>query len=190
MSTSLTVMSKAERLELAKVIRLRAKVAKDETAAEEKRLLADFETQLAAQYPEDHPAWEQIAETARTAVAAADRQIAELCQQMGIPAQFRPGMNVFWHGRGENGLKDRRSELRRIAQTEAAARAAAAKVTIDRQAAGLLEELISAALSSGEAKDFLQRLPSVDSLMPRLEFTALEAIAVKRHRLIYGATND
>jgi hypothetical protein len=88
-------MSKAERLELAKVIRLRAKVAKDETTAEEKRLLADFETQLAAQYPEDHPAWEQIAETARAAVAAADRQIAELCQQMGVPAQFRPGMNVY-----------------------------------------------------------------------------------------------
>lgn len=188
--TPIATMTKAERMELAKVVRLRAKVAKDETTAEEKRILADFEAQLAAEYPEHHPAWEQITATAREAVAVADRQIAALCRQFNIPEEFRPGIRAYWHGRGENAWRERRSELRRVAQTEAAARSAAAKTAIDRQAAQMLEELVSAALSSDQAKDFLQRLPSVDTLMPRLEFTALEAIAAKNNRLIYGPIND
>ena len=85
------LMTKAERLELGKVVRLRAKVAKDDAEAQGRRLLADFEAQLAARYPENNPAWAEITATARQAVEDADAKIAQLCRSLGIPEEFRPG---------------------------------------------------------------------------------------------------
>ena len=162
------LMTKAERLELGKVVRLRAKVAKDDAEAQGRRLLADFEVQLAARYPENNPAWAEITATAKHAVEDADAQIAQLCRSFGIPEEFRPGLNCYWHGRGENAEKQRRVELRAVAQREVAARVQTAKVTIDRHAAALLCDLTANGLETDHARAFLEQLPSIDDLMPRL----------------------
>lgn len=172
------LMTKAERLELGKVVRLRAKVAKDDAEAQGRRLLADFEAQLAARYPENNPAWAEITATAKRAVEDADAQIAQLCRNFGIPEEFRPGLNCYWHGRGENAEKQRRAELRAVAQRETAARVQTAKVTIDRQAAALLSDLAAHGLETAHAKAFLEQLPSVDDLIPRLGLSEVETLAL------------
>lgn len=178
MTAALTPITKAERMELAKVIRLRAKVAKDEVNVQEKRLLADFESQLAAIYPQNHPAWSEITQTANRMVAEADTQIAHICREMGIPENFRPQLSIGWYGRGENALSERRTELRRVAQTEATARAVQAKAAIDRQSAELLTELAAGGLETEQARVFLSRIPTAESLMPSLVFADMEAISI------------
>ena len=172
------LMTKAERLELGKVVRLRAKVAKDDADAQGRRLLADFEAQLAARYPENNPAWAEITATARAAVEAADAQIAQLCRNFGIPEEFRPGISCNWYSRGESAEKQRRTELRAVAQREVAARVQTAKVTIDRRAAALLSDLAAHGLETEHAKAFLEQLPSVDDLIPRLGLSEVETLAL------------
>ena len=174
------LMTKAERLELGKVVRLRAKVAKDDAEAQGRRLLADFEAQLAARYPENNPAWAEITATARQAVEDADAKIAQLCRDRGIPDEFRPSLNCYWHGRGENAEKQRRAELRAVAQREVAARVHSAKVAIDRHAAALLSDLTANGLETEHAKAFLEQLPTIDDLMPRLGLSEVETLALAR----------
>ena len=65
-------------------------------------------------------------------------------------------------------MKDRRTELRRVAQTELAARVKVAKNTIDRRTDDLLTQLVVGMLESSQAKDFLNAMPAVDDLMPQI----------------------
>jgi hypothetical protein len=170
-------MTKADRAELGRLMRLRAKAAKDEIESHAARVLANIEAQLAAQYPADHAAWADVTDHARRVIAEADTQIAQRCRELGIPERFRPSIHCSWYNRGENAMKDRRAELRRVAQTELAARVKAAKNTVDRRTADLLTQLAAGMLESSQAKDFLNAMPSVDDLMPPITLDDLKAIA-------------
>jgi hypothetical protein len=65
-------MTKSERTELAKLVRDRARVAKNEIESHAGRVLATIEAQLAATYPENHAAWADVTEHARRIIAEAD----------------------------------------------------------------------------------------------------------------------
>ena len=67
-------MTRAERKELGRVARVRAKVAKSDVEAERSRLLADFEAQLAARYAVDDARWREVTEDATRAAAEADER--------------------------------------------------------------------------------------------------------------------
>ena len=95
-------MTAAERQELAKLVRLNAKVAKDDADARGKWLLADAEAKLSAVYKAEDEAWADITAEAKKAVAEADATIAALCRERGIPEDFRPALHLGWIGRGEN----------------------------------------------------------------------------------------
>jgi hypothetical protein len=170
-------MTKGERTEIGRVLKLNAKVAKDGIESHAARVLVNIEAQLAAEYPEDHAAWADVTERAERAVAEADTQIAQRCRELGIPERFRPSIDCHWYKRGENAMKDRRAELRKVAQMELAARVKAAKNTVDRRTADLLTQLVAGMLESSQAKDFLNAMPSVDDLMPPITLDDLKAIA-------------
>jgi hypothetical protein len=172
-----TNMTKGDRTELGRLMRARAKVAKDEIESHAGRVLANIEAQLAATYPENHAAWADVTEHARRVIAEADTQIAQRCRELGIPERFRPSIDCRWYNWGENAVKDRRAELRRVAQTECAARVKAAKNTVDRRTVDLLTQLAAGMLESSQAKDFLAAMPSVDDLMPPITLDDLKAIA-------------
>jgi phage gp16-like protein len=74
-----TTMTQAERTELAKVVRLRAKVAKDEVGHQEAVQIADVEAQLSAKYTVSDEAWADLTGQAAAVVAAADAAIAKRC---------------------------------------------------------------------------------------------------------------
>lgn len=75
--------------------------------------------------------------------------------------------------------------LRLKARTEIEARAKAAKVQIDRQASEVLTRLAVGALRSSEVRAFLDLMPSIDALMPALEF-AEDLSAKAPPRLVSG----
>jgi hypothetical protein len=166
-------MSSAERAELGKLVRLRGRVAKTDIEARQAALAADAEAQLTVIYDARDEAWADIATRAKKLIADADTELAARCAELGIPEQFRPRLSAGWYGRSTD--KERRTELRRLARVRLEASAKAAKVEIDRSTANLLTTLAAGALTSTEAQTFLDSMPSITELMPRLDVPQLDA---------------
>ncbi len=166
-------MTKAERDELAKLLRARAKVAKDRIDQRKSELLAQAEEQLSALYPAHDARWRDLAREAEHGVTELDAQLAARCQALGIAPEFRPHLACYWHTRGENAATARRSELRKVAAARVAALATSARVAIETAALDGLTQLAGGALESDEARAFLAAMPSVTQLMPALELPSL-----------------
>ncbi|TDC47655.1 hypothetical protein E1281_25990 [Actinomadura sp. KC345] len=175
-------MSKSERDDLAKVAKLRARVAKSKVASREAELLAETEELLAASYKFDDEAWADVTRVAQAHVDQAAKEVAERCRELGIPDRFAPSLSIAWYGRGENALASRRAELRKVAQTRIAAAGKQAKLAIDAREAEVLTELIAGGLESSEAKTFLESIPTPEQLMPSVTIAELEADRVTQMR--------
>jgi hypothetical protein len=167
-------MTSAERQELAKLVRFRAKLAKDDANNRGKALLAQAEAQLAARFKADDAAWAEMVEEAERQIDKTNAVIQQACEQRGIPKAFRPRLESDWWDRGENTFRHRRAELRLVAQTQVAALVADAKVEIDREAERQLTQLASTALLTDEARQFLGAMPKVETLMLPLKSLKLE----------------
>ena len=111
-------MTKAERQELSQLIRKREKVMKSLAQERSATLLAEFDAQSAKihHYDED-PIWQRVHAEAKEMMDRATVEIAARCRELGIPAEFAPGLEMFWHGRGHNAVASRRAELRRGRQS-------------------------------------------------------------------------
>jgi hypothetical protein len=169
-------LSNAERERLLKAARLREKVAKSAASARSAELIADFEQQLASVYSFDQDEiWAKAAQAAKTAVEAADSAIAEECERLGIPARFRPSLACQWYGRGENASKERRAELRKVAQTRIAANEKQARTEIDRISSEVQIELLAHGMSP-TALALLEQMPKVDQQMPALQVQEVESM--------------
>jgi hypothetical protein len=169
------VMTKGEREELSRVVRMRAKLARSMVTERGAQLLADVEAQLSAEYASGHEAWAHIVSAAQDAVREADSRVAAICREMGIREEFRPGLSISWYGRGENADKSRRAELRKLAERRVQAAERQAKLTIDSWEAKVRTELIAGGLTSGAARAFLERMPEPEALMPPMAIAELEA---------------
>lgn len=168
-------LNKADKAELEKAAKLRAKVAKDAVEARRAELLADFEAQLAAEYDRKDALFADIVAEAEEAVRKADEEVARRCAEAGIPRNFRPGLaSVGWYARGENGSKERRNELRKVATTRLDALAKAAKAQIESAATEYQIRLIAEVLSSERAAELLRELPTAASLMPSISLPEIE----------------
>lgn len=168
-------MSKAELDKLESLAKQQSRVAKtgvDQMAAER---LADVEEQLSAQHDARAPAWAEVTARAEAACRQADEEVAETCRNLGIPENLRPAIVCQWYSRGENADRGRRAELRKLAERRLQAEAKRAKHQIDRAVLEVLTSLATSALTSAEAKAFLDGMPTVESLMPRLALRELEA---------------
>jgi hypothetical protein len=161
-------MTSGERQDLSRLVRINAKVAKDDADARGKWMLADAEAKLAAVFKAEDDAWADIVKAATRHVAEADAAIAALCRQGGIPEDFRPKLRHYWQERGENQFRERRAELRKVAQTQVAARVAEAKVEIDRRAAQQMTAITQSGLTSEEARAFIRSMPKPEELLPTL----------------------
>ena len=179
-TASSSPMSSAERAELRTLVRLRGRVAKTDIEARQAALIADAEAQLTVIYDARDEAWADIATRAQRLIGEADTELAGRCAELGIPEQFRPRLSAGWYGRSTD--KERRTELRRLARVRLEASAKAAKVEIDRSTASLLTTLAAGALTSSEAQTFLDSMPSITELMPRLDVPQLDAVFLTARR--------
>lgn len=107
---------------------------------------------------------------------AADAEIARRCRNLGVREEFRPELALHWYRRGENGLKDRRAELRKVAQTRIAAMATQAHAEIDARVLKAYDLLLRGSLETDAARQFLEELPAAEALMPRLDITELNRL--------------
>ena len=167
-------MTRRDREDLARVARMRAKVAKAGVAHREAELSADVEEQLSARFKRSEPAWAEITKQAQQAVTLADQEIARLCRERGVPEEFRPGLRLDWYSRGENAEVSRRAELRKLAQARIAAVGRQAKTAIEAKTAEVLTVLIAGGLESSEARAFLETIPTPQQLMPPVVIAELE----------------
>jgi hypothetical protein len=181
--TTSTTMTKGERESLLSLVRRTERVAKTAAGGRAAELLADFEAKLAARYEFDQDStWKQAYKQAEGVVAQAQAQIIARCEEMGIPAAFAPGISMGWYRRGENAVKERRGELRKVAQTRVAALAKAAQTEIERRSLEVQATLIAGGLASSEAQAFLSRIPSAEALMPPLDVAEIDSIQIHAQR--------
>jgi hypothetical protein len=171
-------MTKAEREELTRLIKARMKLGKQMADQRGAKLLADAEAQLAQQFKINDPIWSDLTALAVQAVKDADAEIARRCEDLGIPAEFRPKLSVDWYSRGENMAKERRAELRRVAERRIEALIEQAKTAIEQHGLEGLTQLVSGALETAEAQAFLAALPTVETLMPKLDVAKLGPLAL------------
>src|ERR1700730_12440087 len=143
-------MTKGEREDLHRLIRQREKVLKSTARQRSAELLADFENQMGQPFRCDQDAtWEQAAKVADREVKKAQKLVAARCRELGIPDQFAPSLSLDWHHRGYgNSLKERRAELRRMAETQIEAIEQKAIVEIEMGCLKAQEQIAVAGLTS------------------------------------------
>lgn len=173
-------MSNAERERLLKVARLREKVANGAVTARSRQLMADFEQQLASVYSFDQEeVWAESMHAAKAAADVSDRAIAADFERLGIPARFRPSITCSWFGRGENASKERRAELRKVAQTRIASDEKLAHTEIERLSSEVQIELLAHGMSP-VALALLEQMPRVDQQMQALQVDEVESMLKPR----------
>lgn len=165
------MMTRTEREDLGKVVRLRAKVTKASLETLAKDRCADIERQLSAIHQADQADWAVAVAEANKQVHAANAEIARVCDERGMRPAFRPSLSIGWSGRGENASAARRAELRKLAYARIEADRRAGCQLVDAWAAEKLTVLIAGALTTTEAKAFLEALPSPERLLPPVRIT-------------------
>lgn len=171
------IITKAERQELGQLIRKRERVMKSQAQERSAALLAEFDASSAKIYHWDaDPIWKQAQAEAKIAIEAAQLTIAARCAELGIPAEFAPGLEFYWHGRGHNAVAERRTELRRAAKSKIEAMEREAITRIERISLQAQTEVIANGLQSEAAKAFLDAMPSVEALMPPIEMGEIQSL--------------
>lgn len=176
-------MTKSEREDLIRLVKQRERVAK--TAAEQRSaaMLAEFEQQVSALHTFDkNEVWKAAVEAAVDAAKKANEQVQAEADRLGIPKEFQPKLSFHWERRGENEYKSRREELRRVAKAEIDVMEKMARVQIESQSVQAQTEIIANGLSSEAAVEFLNRLPAIESMMPALDVTSIQAKLAERAR--------
>lgn len=163
-------MTQRDRASLERLVRKRGKLAQANVAERVQILQADVEGQLAAKYKIDDELWADVNRQAVAEVAKADRQVAAICRRLGIPEHLRPELlPPMWSSRGENAQASRRAELRKLAYKRIDAAAASAKVAIESSVVAVETELIVGGLDTGEARQFVESMPTPEQLMPTVQ---------------------
>jgi hypothetical protein len=168
-------MTKGERDELTKITRQRGRVAKAQAEAVKAELLADVEAKLSAEFSAEDEMWREANKIADQAEREANAVIAQRCDEMGIPAAFRPHRRSYWLPRGDNLDPSRRAELRKLAAARVDHIAKTAKLKIEAQESDVLTQLYAGGLTSEAAREFLAKMPDPRALMPTFEVADLEA---------------
>lgn len=175
-------MTKGERDQLLQLVKKREKVMKVKAQERSATLLAEFDAQSAKIHHWDEDAvWAHVKEEADKAIEAAQIAIAARCYELGIPAEFAPGIQMFWHGRGHNAAADRRTELRRAAKSKVEAIEKEALSKIEMMSLEAQTQIIAHGLESDAAKLFLESMPALEAMMPLLEVRKIqELVEAKR----------
>jgi len=166
-----TAMTKHEREDLQRLVRQREKVLKSAAKQRSAELIADFENQMGQEFSFDQDeVWERATKIAQAALAKANKQIAARCHEIGIPKRFAPGLDLSWYGRDENATKQRRDELRKMAETRVEAIERQAVTEIELSCLAAQEQIALSGLTTEAARQFVEALPKIEALMPRLTF--------------------
>ena len=163
-------MTKYDLEKLLQLDRHEAKALKNATEARRAQVIAQGEADIARQCSINHrPEWEKAYQEASKLLEKLNEQIIADVEAEGRPAAFAPSAAIVWLDRGENLLKERRVELRRVLQAEATAQKEAACVAIDLYSVKAQRELLTCGLDTEIAKQILAQRPTLEAIMPALQ---------------------
>lgn len=181
-------MTKADRDNLIRLVRARARHAKAEAKQREKVLLSELLQELGAEYSARDEMWAEAVQIAEEAMAKANDQIRARCMDLGIPAKDAPSLHTgFVRKPWDRFGPDEQAKMLKRAQAKLAALTETAKVMIDAKALTVETALIAGGLESDEAKAVLEAMPTVEQLMPAL---TLDDVGVKHWHPPEGAASE
>jgi len=170
-------MTKGERDQLLQLVKKRERVMKSKAQERSAALLAEFDAQSAKiHHWDDDAIWARAKEEAQKAIDDAKVVVAARCQELGIPAEFAPDLNMYWSGRGHNAVAERRAELRRAAKSRIDVIEKEAISKIEGMSLDAQTEIIAHGLESDAAKLFLETMPKIEHLMPSVEVTEIQSL--------------
>lgn len=170
-------MTKSERAELGQLIRKRERVMKVLAVERSLAMLAEFDAQLSSIYSYDEDeTWKKAHDEAKKVVEESNELIAARCVELGIPKEFAPSLGFAWFERGQNAVKVRRTELRQAAKAKIAALEKQAYAKIERMSLEAQTEVIANGLESAAARQFLEKMPPIEDLMPLLNAVEMKQI--------------
>lgn len=174
-------MTKSERVEITQLIRKRERVMKKLASERAAQMVAEFEEKSAAIYSFDQDeVWAKAVEEAQKVVDQANKTIAERCLELGIPPEFAPSLSFGWRGRGQNEVASRRAELRRVAASQIKAIEADAVSKIERMSLEAQTAVVAHGLESDAAKNFLDKMPGLEALMPSVDVESVKQLRDKK----------
>src|SRR5262249_58971200 len=94
-----------------------------------------------------------------------------------------------WYGRRENATKQRRDELRKMAETRVEAIERKAVTEIELSCLAAQEQIALSGLTTEEARQFVEALPKIEALVPRLTFAEVTGKAEPPVAEQLGSTN-
>lgn len=170
-------MTKGERDQLLQLVKKREKVMRVKAQERSANLIAEFDVQSAkVHHWDEDEIWARVKADADKAIEIAQVAIAARCKDLGIPAEFAPGLQMFWHGRGHNAVAERRAELRRAAKSRVEAIEKEALSKIEALSLEAQTEIIAHGLESDAAKLFLETMPKIEALMPSIQVTEIQSL--------------
>jgi len=175
MSDSNGRMTKHELDKLLQLVKAEAKALKTATAARAAQVLADFEQKISKRYcVNESPVWAKLFGQAQDIIRELNAQILTDLKSQDIAEEYAPQAGIHWLDRGENAISKRRAELRQVAKSRALEDQTKAQTRIDLWSVQEQKELLTQGLQSQEARNFLERRPSLERLMPALELADVE----------------
>jgi hypothetical protein len=174
-------INKSELDAIARALRANVKAAKAGIIALGPKLKAEFEVQLQASYPPSgDPVWKEALQIVYNTYEIQEARVEARCEELGIPKRFRPhmrppGWSDGWQSSCSD-YKDYRAEMRRLAgiQIDDMLKSRLAQLELD--SANVQFEIASHGCVTDAATDFLARLPSINSLIPPLKVSEVEAL--------------
>lgn len=160
-------ITKTERTELTRLIKLNTKVLRNEIACREAEMLSEISVRLAERAREDDKAADGFQEACRELTQEANAKLDELLKQHGelfSGGRWRdPGR---FHAPRAYRVPEDREQLRKAAEHRIRLQARQARAALDRAEADLLRDLHVEALETEAAREFLTRMPTLDGLLP------------------------
>jgi hypothetical protein len=174
-------INKSELEAIGRALRANVKAAKAAIIALGPKLKAEFEVQLSVSYPASgDPVWREALKTVYDTYQKQEERVQARCEELRIPVRFRPhltppGWLESWrHGLGD--FKDLRAEMRRLAGAQIDDMLKSRMAQLELESANIQFEIASHGCITEAAKEFLAKLPSVESLIPPLKVSEVEAL--------------
>jgi hypothetical protein len=182
-------MTSKERADLCALIRRRERLGKAALKERHAALNAEGESMLSAEFDAEDELWADVARAAQAEIARADAEIARRCEAVGVPAKFRPRLNLSWQSRGANADPRRRAELRGLMRARNDHALKAGENAYERWSVEQQEQVMRGGMG-GDARAYLDDLPSVESLLPALTVAQVKALLPTGERTSAAARSD
>lgn len=167
------MITKAERAELRSIVRQQFKVLRSELAQRQLEMYAEVEEEISARYADNDRSWSGVMHEVHEATMEANRRMNDALYNAGF--QTKGSTERMWIRTPDIAQPtEERHQLRRAAKARIDSQCKAAGLRLDREEADLLRTLGVGAIESEEAREFLQRIPTVGELVSSARLAELE----------------